>query len=280
MTPVAVVDVGSNSLHLQVVADGETLASGRSAVKLGAFVDGALRPAAIDGALEALGAFREQADRLGATPLHVSGTAALREASNAQTLVDRALDELGIPIRVLSGEAEARLAWRGARHGLGFDRALVFDLGGRSTELCDGTWAVSLPLGHISATALGSPERVTERVHELLAPLDVPACPALVGCAGTALTLGRMAAAARGEQGLGRHARVASRDELAEMTRALQTGDPSALPGVDSRRVATLPLGAVAVLALMDALGFDRFTTSESALREGLIQEVLECSSH
>lgn len=279
LSPIAVVDVGSNSLHLQIVAGDDTLASGRSAVKLGDFVDGGLRPAAIDGALEALASFHQQAQALGCVAFRASATAAVREANNAAVLLDRARHELGLDVRVLSGLDEARLAWRGAQRGLGFDAALVFDLGGRSTELCDGDWAVSLPLGHLSATAAGSRAAVEARVARMLADLDVPSAPRLVGCAGTALTLGQMAAAARGEPFADRHDKAISRDELSDLVDQLVRTGGADMPGVDRRRLATLPLGAAAVLALVDGLGFDRLTTSESALRDGLVQELSECSS-
>ncbi|MCP4807149.1 MAG: hypothetical protein GY913_26050 [Proteobacteria bacterium] len=282
LTAIGVVDVGSNSLHLQVVADGETIATGRSAVRLGEFEHGALRTSAIEGCLEALSAFRDQAMDLGCVAFRASGTASLRDASNAAVLLERARDELGLELRVLSGEDEARLAWRGARHGLGFEHGLVFDLGGRSTEIAVGRtspdYAVSLPLGHQSATALGSRSDVEARMASLLAPLDVPSAPLAAGCAGTALTLGQMAAASREEPWDDRHGLSVSRDELAGLVAALTTRDPMSLPGVDARRVRTLPMGAVAVLALLDGLGLPGFTTSQSALREGLVQELAECS--
>lgn len=280
--PVAVVDVGSNSLHLHIarLSEGglDTLAVGRAAVRLGILQDGRLRDEAVAGALGALAEFRDQARSHGCVAFEAAATAAVREALDASRLIDGA-GALGIQLRVLSGREEALATWEGARRGLGFDEALVFDLGGRSTELVVGRggrveFVESLPIGHLRA-ALLSADDIVGRVQSCLEPLQVPSVPRVVGCAGTALTLARMAAVARGEQPANRHGLRISVDELRGLVRRLDEPNPEAIPGIDERRIASLSGGATAILALLQGLGLAGYTSSESALREGLLHDLL-----
>jgi exopolyphosphatase/guanosine-5'-triphosphate,3'-diphosphate pyrophosphatase len=88
-----------------------------------------------------------QADRVVAV-----ATAAVRDASNAPTLLDRIRAESGVEVRVISGEEEARYSFLGAVHGLSVTAGLVFDIGGGSLEVTRfagrapvESW--SLPLG-------------------------------------------------------------------------------------------------------------------------------------
>ena len=81
------------------------------------------------------------------------GTAALRDAKNAQAFVMEA-EALGIPIQVISGEEEARLIHLAVSHAIPFplEPVALVDIGGGSTEL---TWvqagrvaaSISLPWG-------------------------------------------------------------------------------------------------------------------------------------
>jgi len=281
--PVAVVDIGSNSLHLHVARMGpegpDTLAVARAAVRLGLLEEGKLRDEALAGALGALEEFLAQAKEHGCVAFEASATAAVREAADADRLIHGAA-ALGIRIQVLSGRQEALATWSGAQRGLGFDEALVFDLGGRSTEIIVGRTdrvdlLESLPLGHL-VVAEWEREAIEEAVASCLRPLQVPTAPRVVGCAGTALTLGRMAAIARGERPANRHGLDVSVAELRDLVSRLYGPAPERLPGVDPRRLASLPGGAAAVLALIEQLGLPGFVSSESSLREGLLHTLLE----
>src|SRR5205814_570305 len=81
-------------------------------------------------------------------------TSAVREASNGCVFVESARRHAGLDIRIIGGEEEARLIYRGARRGLPADgrRVALFDVGGGSTEVILGQGAAvelstSLKLG-------------------------------------------------------------------------------------------------------------------------------------
>jgi exopolyphosphatase / guanosine-5'-triphosphate,3'-diphosphate pyrophosphatase len=88
--------------------------------------------------------------------LRVVATAALRDAPGRDRLIARLSAAAGVPVEVLSGEEEARLAFAGATAALAGDgvaSVVVADVGGGSTELAHGApgatpgWWASLPIG-------------------------------------------------------------------------------------------------------------------------------------
>ena len=148
MSPVRLgaVDVGTNSTRLLVgdVVDGVMVAEhAREMVitRLGKGVDrsGRFDPAALARTLEVLAGYAATCRRLGVERRRLVATSATRDAADRQVFLDGVRDLLGVEPEVLTGQAEAAAAYRGATAGLGGDRrTLVVDIGGGSTELIDG----------------------------------------------------------------------------------------------------------------------------------------------
>jgi exopolyphosphatase/guanosine-5'-triphosphate,3'-diphosphate pyrophosphatase len=148
---VCAIDVGTNTVQslvadvtaaggLTVVADEERFA------RLGQGVDASkqLAPEAMDRAVACLRAALDTATRHGAERVVIGATSASRDASNVGVLVARVRDELGLDYRVLPGEAEAALSFRGALARWPDAPAgpvAVVDIGGGSTEVALGTRA-------------------------------------------------------------------------------------------------------------------------------------------
>ncbi len=81
----------------------------------------------------------ERARELGAERIRAVATAAIRRAANARELVEAVEHEAGMPLDVLQGEEEARLAFQGAARAAGVLGSLaVIDVGGGSTEIAVG----------------------------------------------------------------------------------------------------------------------------------------------
>jgi len=226
------------------------------------------------------------------------GTAALREARNGAEVARRIGSAIGTPVRVLSGEEEARAIFRAlrARVGLGAGRALCLDLGGGSLELALGSeargveWATTLPLGvvrlhgrHVKSDPMTPREvrALDERVRSLLAPhLEEIARrrPVLaLAAGGTARALARLRAEGR------RAARLSGplplpADDLAELRERLVASthrERLRMRGVRRGRADLLPTGALVLSTVADALGLEGFTVSDWGLREGVILEAL-----
>ena len=123
---IAAVDVGSNSIHMVVVeADPmggqRVLAREKAMVRLarGQARSGEIGPEAFQAGLEALGQMAKVIRDFGCETVMACGTAALRDAKNAQAFV-LAAEQLGIPIQVISGEEEARLIHQAVSHAIPF----------------------------------------------------------------------------------------------------------------------------------------------------------------
>ncbi len=136
-------DLGTNNCRLLIArpsGSGFTVVDAFSRiVRLGEGLvqSGRLSDAAQDRAIDAL---RSCADKLGRRGVFVTrnvATEACRRASNGAAFVDRVFDETGIALDVITPAEEARLAVLGCQALIDSDGppALVFDIGGGSTEL-------------------------------------------------------------------------------------------------------------------------------------------------
>ena len=166
--PVAAIDIGTNSTNLLVVGDdGSTMQRIVEVTRLGAGVDrtGSLAPDAIDRTVACLGRYAAIIADLGAgdagrVPLRVSASSACRDATNRDRFFERVVEVLGRPPQLISGDDEARLAYRGAVSGLRPDPMghVVIDIGGGSTEFAYG----DVELRHTHSIDVGA-VRLTER---------------------------------------------------------------------------------------------------------------------
>jgi exopolyphosphatase/guanosine-5'-triphosphate,3'-diphosphate pyrophosphatase len=112
------------------------------------------------------------------------GTSAVRDAENGEAFLGEVEWSYGFETRLLSGEEEARLTYRGAMLGRDDGGVLVIDLGGGSTELVTADVGISTDLGSVRLT-----ERFGEQV-DAIAELVREGLPALapsraIGVAGT-----------------------------------------------------------------------------------------------
>jgi exopolyphosphatase/guanosine-5'-triphosphate,3'-diphosphate pyrophosphatase len=185
MTRFASIDVGSNAMRLRVVeangpSDVREVASERAPIRLGrdVFLTGRLAPTALLEAVDALKRFREVMRAANVDAYRAVATSAVREAQNAEVLVERAAREAGVKLDVIEGVEEARLVLVAVLHAveLGARRALLIDIGGGSVEftVLAGSAArasVSLPLGtvRLQEAFLSGDEAVSPERRELLA---------------------------------------------------------------------------------------------------------------
>ena len=183
--PVAIVDIGSNSVRLviyesfsrtpAVVHNEKAIcAIGRNMVTTGRLNDDGIALA-----LEALGRFRMLADAHKVETREAVATAAARDAANGAEFVRRGESLWGGPIRILSGEEEAALAAEGVLAGTPDADGLVADLGGGSLDMVTvrhgktGT-AMTMPFGplRLMDVAHGDPDKARDLVDKGLR--DIP----------------------------------------------------------------------------------------------------------
>src|SRR5262249_2154096 len=165
--PVAVIDIGSNSVRL-VAYEGLTrsptpIFNEKVLAGLGREVQttGLLAADAVEKALAALRRFRALCDRMAVAQLWAIATAACRDAKNGKAFVAEAEGICGTKIDVLSGKREGELPALGVVSGFHKPDGIVGDLGGGSLELTEVQGqrikaGLTLPLGGLALQDLSS----------------------------------------------------------------------------------------------------------------------------
>ncbi len=140
----AAIDLGTNNCRLLIAQGSQggalrVISSFSRVVRLGEGLaeTGALSPDAIERTVAALKICAEHLRRQRVDHIRAIATQACRSAANANVLVERAREEAGIELDIVTAEEEARLAALGCAPLIGrrYEGALVFDIGGGSTEL-------------------------------------------------------------------------------------------------------------------------------------------------
>lgn len=295
LRPIAVVDIGSNTMRL-VIYDGlkrvplptyNTKVTARLGHGLGE--SGRLNPAGIELALHGLTRFARIIDGLECQRVIALATAATRIASDGQEFIGAAEDRLGHPIRVIEGEEEARLSAMGVISALPDADGVVADLGGGSLELAavgDGRPGarISLPIGALTLMDLaagGADQREARRViQERLERIEwlqdlVDRRLYLVGGAWRALAKLHMDAIAYPLPLIqGYSLPAAAARELARRY-SPASGEAEKLPGISARRSETVPPAALVLRRLIANVKPNTVVFSAFGLREGALFDAL-----
>lgn len=288
----AIIDIGSNSVRLVVYAPPArapaVLFNEKVMAGLGANLatTGNLDAGAMKTALRALARYRRLADAMQVGDLRAVATAAVRDASNGQVFLDNA-KALGLPIELLSGDAEAEAAGLGVISAIPDADGIVGDLGGGSLELVRVRNGVvgerlSLPLGVLRLAAIrakrGSLERVvTKALKKAGWPLAAGGLPLyMVGGSWRALARLHMRLAEYPLPVL--HGYVMPPEAPARLVRVLAQIDRKRLKAIDALPNMRIPaLGdAAALLAILArTLKSRSLVVSAFGLREGLLYAAL-----
>ncbi len=262
---------------------------------------GEIAPEAMERTLEALRRFVGIAQAFRARRTRVVATSAAREAANGAEFLRRARDEAGVDLEVVSGEEEARLAWRSAaaEFELAEGRSGVLDIGGGSAEILlldDGEViaARSLPIGALRLAERFVEEdpmppgafrklrdHIREHLREFLGAdgLDEFEAPIVIGSGGTVSALARAALGPSVEGFATLHGLSIGRRRVKDAARALRGmafDDRRRLPGISPERAEILVPGAVAVNETLRALGARRLFVNELGIREGIILDLID----
>jgi len=295
---VAGVDLGSNSFHMIVarVDEGQLhiVDRMRERVRLasGLGPDRRLSEEAMERGLACLTRFGQRVRELPPGSVRAAGTNTLRQAKNAPVFLSRAQEALGHPIDVIAGREEARLIYLGVAHGVPNSpgRRLVIDIGGGSTECILGEGFDSIatestymgcvsfsnrffPAGIITRDAFRKAQTAAAlELQSFERPYRSLGWQACYGSSGTVLAIAEaVEKSGFAEDGLTRKGLKKLRAVLCELGSTAKV----TLPGVDPDRAAVLPGGLAILLAVFKSLGIERMRPAESALREGLLYDLI-----
>jgi exopolyphosphatase/guanosine-5'-triphosphate,3'-diphosphate pyrophosphatase len=286
--PVAAMDIGSNTVHLLVgyVRDGRIEPVDDASELVGLAEDvysgGAISPARLENAVEAVARLVARARERGADPILLIATAAVRDAANADELAAAIHERAGIAMQTISGEREATLTYRGAAAGEEAATLQVCDVGGGSTEVIRAeagtvTLQTSLPMGSSRLSrsftadppAAGEIERVHQEAARVLAGLPAWRPERLIVTGGTATALAQVAGSTARRYVMP----AAELGRLRELVAAQPSTEIAARHGVEAKRARLLPAGAAIIAAIAAAAGAAEIVLTAAGLRDGLLIE-------
>jgi exopolyphosphatase/guanosine-5'-triphosphate,3'-diphosphate pyrophosphatase len=289
----AIIDIGSNSIRL-VVYDGPrrlpfTLFNEKVLAGLGADLgrNNRIGDVPMERALAALERFGQLCAEMDVDEVRCVATAAVREAKNGLKLVQRA-SEIGLEVRVLSGEEEGLASAHGLLSGMPDADGIMGDLGGGSLELVRIKGgkierAASLPLGVLRVAEIRRKGKAALRQR-----LDALLKQNGLGDIETGLPFymigGSWRALARLDMHLMRyslpiiHHYEMTPGRTGALMRWLDRTDKGALkamPSLSGGRAPTLPDAAHLLNAVVGRLKSSHLTVSAFGLREGLLFDAL-----
>ena len=288
--PVAIIDIGSNSVRLVVYAGAPRIPAPifneKVLAGLGAGLEqrGTFAPAARNKALAALRRFRLLIDHMRVKKVHVLATAAIREAKDGRDFV-REVDSIGFRCEVLSPDREAELAGEGVLSAIPDANGIVGDLGGGSLELVDVAdrevhGGISRPLGVLRLAASSAGEKATrEAVRAGLKQLG-----------GVKQTRGRTFFMVGGSWRALARIDMAENDyplpitheyrmapkRTRELRRIVAQPDPKWSKAAAAARMASAPVAAMLLDVLADELEPSDLVVSTFGIREGLLFSTLK----
>lgn len=291
---VGIIDIGSNSVLLLIAEQAgsgwRVLADQARITRLGEGFGNArlLQPQAIGRTLDAVRAYLEVCDTMQVAYRIAFATAVVREARNPEALLEplRALAP-DMRVRVLSEAEEAELSFLSVACDPLFRQAgtlAVVDVGGGSVEVGIGResleWSRSFPEGALRLRERfgENPDAVRAHLKTALTPLSAaPPVQSVVSIGGTGVNLAMLA----GEHSVFNpqlvHGATLTHAQLGALTERLFALDESqrrALPGIEPDRAPILPLGALILQAVLEALQHTALRVSVRGARYGVLERL------
>lgn len=290
----AVIDIGTNTIRLLVAektADGfRTVGKTLRTTRLG---DGLskgekLSEAASRRTLEGLAELQRQGREWGATEWTAIATEALREAADGAEFAAAAERLLGVPVRIISGEEEARYGYLGASGCTG-KLTTVVDIGGGSTEISVGLGGdiglvVSMPVGAVRGTrdfdmmtrrGIGELKKHCFALFQENTEQMEPVAH-WIGIGGTwtsLVTIQEKMEAYDASRVQGYVLTAAQVTELQALLASLSYEERLQLPGLDPERADIIVAGAVIAAGIMEYFALPEISISDADILEGAWQE-------
>ena len=297
-----VLDMGSNTIHLQVVdahpgARPTPASSQKFELRLTEYLDrnNHITDEGFDRLSHATTEVLKHAEEFKCEEILAFATSAIREANNGEKIIEELQKVHNIELQILSGDEEAQLTFLAARRWLGWSagRLLVLDIGGGSLEMAVGndesaSATLSLPIGAARMTReflTGDPytsksiKALAQRSKDLISSsvtgeLAAHNADRIVATSKTFRTLARLTDHWYKDGGkyLERQALVAAIEKLKDLTNSQR----SSLPGVSPSRAKQLVAGALVAESVMKHLDIEKVEICPWALREGIVLKWLD----
>lgn len=286
----AAIDIGSNTTRLLVAEPREgqlaKVMEQRAYTRINKAIDGKGRISKekIEEVAEVVDTQVRLARELGAEAFRAVATAAIRDSSNGKDAVKAIESKAGIPVEVVSGDEEGRLAFIGATKALGHPiegSIAVVDVGGGSSEIIFGSVpggvekVISFQIGSgtladdlIESDPPSASEirKIRDRVEDEFADVKIESMPdQVVAVGGSATSLRRLTGVLLEYETLERAIRVLCGDPAADVAKQFE---------LDPVRVRILPTGVLILEKLSELLG-QPLQIGKGGIREGIVLDML-----
>jgi exopolyphosphatase/guanosine-5'-triphosphate,3'-diphosphate pyrophosphatase len=244
--------------------------------------------------------YLERCQSLKVQEVQAVGTSALRDARNSAEVRARFKEQLGLDVRVISGDEEARYSFLAVQKGLPLNQRelLVIDVGGGSTEFIRGnqagvSQAISIDIGSVRLTEkfLPSDPVRQEEYGKMMVGIETELASlpqqwlkdssilTLVGIAGTFTTLSavekKLVCYAHGEV----HGSPLTLSEVRRQVALFESqtiAERKAIPGLEPNRADVIFAGACLIERIMTLFHSERVIVSDHGVRYGLLHEYLK----
>lgn len=293
--PVAMIDIGSNSVRL-VAYEGRTRAltpiyneKAMCGLARGVASTGNLKDEAMSKALRALRRYKALCETLGVKDIVVLATAAVRDAANGPDFVKQAEEACGHPVTVITGEHEAHLSGLGVIAGLEAPDGVAGDLGGGSLELVElehqtSQHGISFKIGGLSLQDLsgGSFKKAQKIIKDTLE--DSSVLKSLKGrsfyaVGGTWRSLAKLHMASKDYPLRVMHGYRIDPSEGMDFLHLLERDEPMSLKDIENITEARRPLLVYGALILEEIIRIGKpkdILISASGVREGALYDRLD----
>lgn len=296
-----VLDVGSNTVHLQIMdahhgAAPLAQSSFKHELRLTQFLDtdGAISDAGLEQLLLAIKDVYKQASNFELDESLAFATSAIREATNSEEILKAVRQSTGIDLEVLSGADEARFTFLAVRRWLGWSAGdiLMLDIGGGSLEIAHGeqedpssAFSVQLGAGRLTRNFLtGDPftektlNTLKSYIKEILEPIGEELGPLTknyaIGTSKTFRTLRRIQMHYLPDYG--NNLTLNGLNLMVPKLQKMNLKERSSLPGVSPGRAQQIVAGAMVAQGAMKKLNLDYVVQCPWALREGIVLKRLD----
>lgn len=293
----AAIDLGSNSFHMIVTGvqgdSFQVVDKIKDSVRLAAGLDNdnRLTEEAMQRALDCLQKFGQRIKNIPHRNIRAVGTNTLRQARNSTDFMKRARKALGHPIEIISGREEARLIFLGVAHGNHneTEQRLIIDIGGGSTELAIGRgyharMVESLYMGcvNMSEHFFKNDEITSKKMRKaiIFALQELESIETtyrrngwdtVYGASGTIRAICEIVAGDVKDKYITPEGLASLKEQLIS---AGHSGKLS-FPALSANRAPVFAGGVAILCAVFDSLHIERMYVSDSALREGLILDLV-----
>ncbi len=293
----ASIDVGTHTTRLLIAVLRndrlEPILKKRVVTKLGFYFNsGYLSDKGINSLIDTLSQYAQDMKRHEVNNYQAVATAVLREAKNAEELINLIRDKTGIEIKIISGQSEAELTAKGVLSTLEIPKksSLIVDIGGGSTELIwenDKKKVVSLALGatHLTQSFLKHDPPLNQEIKEafckakeVIQASNFPSPVFLVGTAGSISTLAALDLKMTVYQPHLINGHILTKNSIETIFSTLCSMNAQqrlTLPGLEPGREEIILGGTIIALSLLEVFHQDRMIVSEGGLLEGVLVDYL-----